>query len=117
MFTFAHVEIPVLNLKQAATFYGALFHWQFKQFYGDDYLLFATPDGQYIGGISRVGQIPVIDEFYIYVEVPDVDAALAMAEKLGGQVIRPKTELPEGFGMYGIFQSPDGYRMGVWMKS
>jgi uncharacterized protein len=117
MYTFAHVEIPVSNLKQASTFYGALFHWKFHELFGDDYLLIQTPDGQYIGGLSRVNAIPVVDEFYAYVEVEDVDAALKLSEKLGGQVIRPKTELPEGFGVYGIFQSPDGYRMGVWAKS
>ena len=117
MFTFVHVEIPVLNLKQATTFYGALFHWQFREFYGEDYLTVLSPGGESIGGLSRVNAVPVVDEFYTYVEVEDVDAALTLAEKLGGQVIRPKTELPEGFGAYGIFQSPDGYRLGVWVKS
>lgn len=117
MYTFAHVEIPVLNLKQASTFYSALFHWKFREFFGSDYLLVQAPDGSFIGGLSRVDAIPVIDEFYSYVEVGNVDESLSLAERLGGQVIRPKTELPEGFGVYGIFQSPDGYRMGVWAKA
>jgi hypothetical protein len=117
MYTFAHVEIPVLNLKQASTFYGALFHWKFREFFGEDYLLVLSPAGESIGGLSRVKAVPVVDEFYTYVEVEDVDSTLTLAEKLGGQVIRPKTELPEGFGAYGIFQCPDGYRLGVWSKS
>lgn len=117
MYTFAHVEIPVMNLKQANTFYGALFHWKFQELFGDDYLLIQTPSGEYIGGLSRVKAVPVVDGFYSYVEVEDVNAALLLVEKLGGQVIRPKSDLPEGFGAYGIFQSPDGYRMGVWAKS
>jgi predicted enzyme related to lactoylglutathione lyase len=117
MYTFAHVEIPVLNLKQAGTFYGALFHWKFREFYGEDYLMVMSRDGEYIGGLSRVNAVPVVDGFYTYVEVEDVDASLALVEKLGGHVIRPRTDLPERFGAYGIFQSPDGYRMGVWAKS
>jgi predicted enzyme related to lactoylglutathione lyase len=117
MHTFAHVEIPVLNLKQASTFYGALFHWKFREFYGDDYLMVELPSGESIGGLSRVKAVPVIDGFYTFVEVEDVGSSLALAERLGGQVIRPRTELPEGFGAYGVFQSPDGYRMGVWAKS
>jgi uncharacterized protein len=117
MYTFAHVEIPVANLKRAATFYAALFHWKFEPFYGDDYLLIVTPDGQEIGGLTQVSEVPCSDQYFTYVEVGDIERTMQIAESLGGRVVRPKTELPGNYGAYAVVQSPDGYCIGLWTKA
>lgn len=116
MHTFAHIELPALDLRKATEFYGPLFNWKFRKFYGDDYYLISTADGALIGGMTKISEIPRISGFYNYVEVEDVDAALRKAERLGGTVSRLKSELPEGMGSYGVILSPDGYPLGVWQK-
>lgn len=116
MNTFAHIEIPTLDLRKATEFYGPLFNWKFRKFYGDDYLMISTSEGNAVGGLTRVSEIPRISGFYNYVEVEDVDAALRKAERLGGTVSRLKSDLPEEMGSYGIILSPDGYSFGVWQK-
>ena len=116
MHAFAHVEIPVLDMERAVTFYAPLFSWKFQRLFGDDYLLFGTGDGNFIGGLTKVSEIPSLSGFYNYVEVEDIDSTLAKAERLGGRVRRLKTELPEGMGSYALIDSPDGYPIGIWSK-
>ncbi len=117
MFTFAHVEIPVTDMEKAVTFYAPLFNWKLSKLFGDDYLLISTAEDEYIGGLSKIREMPEISGFHNYVEVEDIEITLAKAERLGGRVMRLKTELPEGFGHYAIVQSPDGYSIGIWTKS
>jgi predicted enzyme related to lactoylglutathione lyase len=116
MHTFAHIEIPTLNLDKAMSFYTGLFQWKYQPFFGDDYRLIVTDRGEMIGGLTRVDEIPFLEGFWNYIEVDNVDHALALAQTLGGRVIRPRSELPDNFGVYGVLQSPDGYNFGVWEK-
>jgi uncharacterized protein len=117
MYGFAHVEIPTTDLKRATVFFGALFLWQFKAFYGDDYLLILDPAGHEIGGLTRVDKMLSSPEYVVYVEVGDIEKVLQTAQELGGTVVRPRTELPGDHGAYGVVQSPDGYYFGVWTKA
>jgi uncharacterized protein len=48
----------------------------------------------------------------IYVEVPDVEAALAQAEKLGGTRLMGPTQVPGGPAL-GQFADPEGHLIGV----
>ncbi|HEY3293867.1 MAG TPA: VOC family protein [bacterium] len=117
MYTFAHVELPVRDLRQASAFYGALFQWKFQPFYGDDYLMICAPDGQEIGGLTRVDEVPYINGFWNYVEVADIEKTLDLVQRLGGKIVRPKGELPDHYGSYAVLQSPDGYNLGIWCKA
>jgi len=117
MYTFAHIELPTLDLRQAADFYGALFQWKFQAFYGDDYLMIHTQDGQEIGGLTRVDGMPYINGFWNYVEVADIEKTLALVQSKGGKIVRPKSELPSNHGFYAVLQAPDGYNLGIWCKS
>jgi uncharacterized protein len=115
MYTFAHVELPTTDLALASKFYGALFHWTFKTFYTDDYQLIYV-DGEAIGGLTQVHEMPPANEYFNYVEVADIDQTLIEAEPLGGKMLRPKSELPAGMGWYAILRTPDGYHLGIWQK-
>ena len=116
MYTFAHIELPVLDLKRGADFYSALFHWKFETLFGDDYLMIHSAEGAEIGGLSRVDEIPYINGFWNYVEVGDIEKTLTLAKSLGGKVIKPRTELPGNHGSYAVIQAPDGYNFGIWAK-
>jgi predicted enzyme related to lactoylglutathione lyase len=48
----------------------------------------------------------------VYVEVPDVEAALAKAEQLGGQRVMGPMEVPGGPEL-GMFNDPEGHLIGV----
>jgi len=117
MHTFAHIELPALNLAREAEFYTALFGWKFFANFGDGYLLFGNSDEEIVGGLSQVAEIPHIEGFHNYVEVVDIEAALAKAGRIGGQTTTPRTELPGGFGAYAVIRTPDGYSIGIWQRA
>ena len=48
-----------------------------------------------------------------YVEVPDVEAALAKAEKLGGQRLMGPDTVPGGGPTLGQITDPEGHLIGV----
>jgi predicted enzyme related to lactoylglutathione lyase len=45
--------------------------------------------------------------------VPDIDAALATVEQLGGATVLPKTEVM-GMGYAAYFRDTEGNVMGLW---
>ena len=47
-----------------------------------------------------------------YIEVPDVEAALAKAESLGGSRMMGPDEVMEGL-VIGLFNDPEGHTIGV----
>jgi len=71
-----------------------------------------TPDGGGIGG--GIGEAP---EGYgghatFYVAVPDVEAALAQVEQLGGSRMFGPEEVMDGL-VVGLFTDPEGHVVGV----
>jgi predicted enzyme related to lactoylglutathione lyase len=48
----------------------------------------------------------------VYVEVPDVEEALASAERLGGSRMMGPDEVMEGL-VIGLFNDPEGHVVGV----
>ena len=48
----------------------------------------------------------------VYVEVPDVEAALASAEKLGGTRMMGPDKVMDNL-IIGLFQDPEGHTIGV----
>ena len=116
MYTFAHIELPVLDLQRGAEFYGALFGWKYERLFGNDYLMIRTAEGQEIGGLSRVDGIPQILGYWNYIEVPDIEKTAKQAQSLGGKIVQAKTELPNNYGSYAVIQAPDGYNLGIWQK-
>jgi predicted enzyme related to lactoylglutathione lyase len=116
MFGFAHVELPAKNLQREGQFYSVLFQWKMQEFYGDDYRMIVTADGDMIGGLTKVDQIIYNDAYIVFVEVDNVDRMIAAAEKIGGSRAAETRDLPEGMGSYSKIKTPDGYCIGVWSK-
>ena len=123
-----HFEIECRDGKQAREFYSQLFEWSINMIpnnpaeYG---LVDQASNGDGIGGaVCVVPQVPSAtyrgkrrDEGHagqvtVFVQVPDVEAALVRAEELGAR--RMQGPDPMGPGMYfGKFPDPEGHLIGV----
>ncbi len=57
---------------------------------------------------------PSVQGCVIYLSVVDVSAVLERAIAFGGDVIVPRTALPEGMGFYAQFIDSEGNRVGLW---
>lgn len=126
-----HFEIEGRDGKALASFYSELFGWEiFPAATNPAYQLISrdgniTDEGIGIGGaISSVParpstswRGPTRDQGYlghvtIYVQVPDVEAALTQAESLGATRTLGPDLIPEGPEI-GAFTDPEGHLIGV----
>src|SRR6476660_5354655 len=95
-----HFEVIGKDPEGLRSYYSQLFGWEFGEPLGPtDYTLVersTNADGIGIGG--GVGGVPEGYEGYVtfYVEVPDVEAALAQAESLGGSRMMGPDQVPGG---------------------
>ena len=101
-----HVEIPAANLESAGKFYSDLFGWKIQHMPEMNYTMWEAED--YTGG----GFPEVSDEYpagqvLVYIDSDDIEADLKNVVKLGGKVLRQKTEIT-GMGWFGIFKDPTG---------
>jgi hypothetical protein len=112
-----HFEVMGKNADQLRSFYSGLFDWKINtdnpMNYGIvDRLDNPSPDGIGIGG--GIGAMPDGQPGYVtfYVEVPDVEAALAKAEGLGATRLMGPEQVMEGL-VIGLFNDPEGHPVGV----
>jgi predicted enzyme related to lactoylglutathione lyase len=49
----------------------------------------------------------------LYIDSDDIEVDLKKAVKLGGTLVREKTEIP-GFGWFGVFKDPTGNPIAVY---
>lgn len=115
-----HFQIMGSDAARTQAYYSELFGWEITP------LAFANPtqygtidregntnaEGAGIGG--GIGGTPdgYAPEVTFFVEVPDVEAALAEAERLGGTRTMGPDEVPGG-PVIGMFTDPDGLGIGV----
>jgi hypothetical protein len=105
-----HAEIRSTDPDATRAFFSGLFGWSYS-------------DGAYPGytfvdtGVE--GALPTAisplqgdsDSVLFFIGVPDVPAALAKAEELGGTIVQPAQEVP---GVtFGVFADPLGHKIGV----
>ena len=105
-----HAEIRSTDPDATRAFFAGLFDWSYS-------------DGTYPGytfvdpGVE--GALPTAisplqgdsDTVLFFVGVPDVPAALARAEQLGGSIVQPAQEVP---GVtFGVLADPLGHKVGV----
>jgi hypothetical protein len=105
-----HFEIRTEDPDAARRFYGELFGWRFPEggIPGYTYVESGVPNA-IPGGIGPTqGGDPMVT---VFVGVEDVASALASAERLGGRVVQPATQVP---GVtFGLFADPQGHVVGV----
>ncbi|GAB4483516.1 MAG: VOC family protein [Anaerolineales bacterium] len=111
--TIVHVEIPAADDARAAEFYSALFGWKTQRIEEMNYTLWDAGQPGSEGGFSPLNEENRPNEFLIYINSDDIEADLARAVSLGGQIIEHKTEI-SGMGWFGIFRDPSGNRMALY---
>jgi predicted enzyme related to lactoylglutathione lyase len=112
-----HFEVMGKDGAALRSFYSDLFGWEIDADNPMNYGIVqrdgnVAEDGTGIGG--GIGQAPegVPGHVTFYIGVPDVEAALAKAESLGGsRVMGPEKVTPEV--ELGLFNDPEGHLIGV----
>jgi uncharacterized protein len=112
-----HFEIIGKDADQLWSYYSDLFGWEFDTNNPMNYGVVpregnTNPDGIGIGGGIGTGPAGYSGHVTFYVEVPDVEAALAKAESLGGSRMMGPDKVMEGVEI-GLFNDPEGHTVGV----
>ena len=112
-----HFEVMGKDGAALQSFYADLFDWTFDADNPMNYGVVqrdgnVSPDGVGIGG--GVGQAPEGYSGHVtfYIEVPDVEAALAKAESLGGSRMMGPDKVMDTIEI-GLFNDPEGRTVGV----
>ncbi|HYM15648.1 MAG TPA: VOC family protein [Dehalococcoidia bacterium] len=103
-----HFEIHGKDGKRLQEFYGKLFDWSVDANNPMNYGMVAPASAGMGGGITA-GDAPMVT---VYVEVPELAAALASAESLGGKTVMPPMDVPGG-PTIAMFQDPEGNTVGL----
>ena len=107
-----HIEFPSDNPAGSGEFYHSLFGWEITNDEKLEYVMFGAEGGP-SGGFPKPEQQAKPGVPIVYVHTDDIDASLAKAESLGGQIITPKFPIP-GIGFLGFFVDPFGTMMGLY---
>jgi len=116
--TVVHFEIPADDLARAKKFYEHLFGWKVEAFGGEgpgEYYMIRTGEAatekELCGGMMarQAPQQPITN----YIGIPSVNEYAAKVESLGGQVVVPKTLVPE-YGYFAICLDTEGNVFGLW---
>jgi predicted enzyme related to lactoylglutathione lyase len=130
--TTVHFEIPSDNLGRARKFYTELFGWKMEKMPGTDqkeYWMFSTTSSNRgddssgdAGGSSeqqrtvsggmierQMSQEPIM----VYIGVDSVTEYSNKVERLGGKVIKQKTEVP-GYGWFAICADTENNGLALW---
>lgn len=112
-----HFEIIGKDGDALRSYYSQLFGWEFDANNPMKYGIVAreanlTDDGVGIGGGVASAPEGYPGHLTFYVAVPDVEAALAKAESLGGTRMMGPDEVMPGL-VIGLFTDPEGHTIGV----
>ncbi|HEX3469213.1 MAG TPA: VOC family protein [Candidatus Elarobacter sp.] len=109
-----HFEVVGKDLRALQTFYKDAFGWQIGPPVpgaGVNYALVDTHDESGInGGLASAEDAPSHVTFYV--QVGDLDAALAKIAALGGSTAMPPDQVPGG-PRIALFKDPEGHLIGL----
>lgn len=113
-----HFEIGCKNIDSARKFYSGLFGWEYAP--GDPKMGMIANIGGFaksptagIGGHLSAQAPQPCTYVVVYVQVDDIAATLAKAERMGGTTMIPATEVPN-LGHFAWFKDPEGNTIGLW---
>jgi uncharacterized protein len=109
-----HFELPVDDGDRAVSFYRRVFGWGAERWGAMDYWSTAAGDGPGIDG-GLTARYPESRGPMVYIQVDDVDAALAEVEAAGGQRLSERRPIP-GVGWMAAFEDTEGNRVGVFQE-
>ena len=107
-----HVEIPAANVETAGKFYHELFDWKLEHVKEFNYTMREDGSG-FGGGFNEANAENPVGLVLVYIHSDDIDADLKKVEKLGGSVVKAKTEIP-ATGWYAVFKDPTGNTLALY---
>ena len=112
-----HFEILGKDGEALKSYYSQLFGWEIDSSNPMNYGIVTREGNTNADGAGIGGGIMGAPEGYdghvtVYVEVPDVEAALASAVKLGGTRMMGTDKVMDNL-IIGLFQDPEGHTIGV----
>ncbi|MFL5821564.1 MAG: VOC family protein [Solirubrobacteraceae bacterium] len=112
-----HFEIVGKDADELRRYYAELFGWEFDSDNPMNYGIVqresnVSDDGVGIGGGIGAGPEGYSGHVTFYIGVPDVEAALAKAESLGGSRVMGPEKVMEQVEI-GMFNDPEGHMVGV----
>lgn len=110
-----HVEIPAEDVRSAARFYSQIFGWGTQYDEQMDYMMFmyGAEPGSGGGGFNPLGERSSVGDVIVYFGSPSIDADLEAIKAAGGEVVVPKTEIPD-MGWFCWFKDPTGNTLGLF---
>jgi predicted enzyme related to lactoylglutathione lyase len=105
-----HVEWGTPDPTVLEKFFSGLFGWKFHAF-APGYLMYLPAGGGVSVGINTSDQMRSGGSPNVSIRVEDLDAMLAKAQELGGQVAVPRTAA--GTGGFAFITAPDGSIIGL----
>ncbi|MDQ4067180.1 MAG: VOC family protein, partial [Thermoproteota archaeon] len=126
--TIVHFEIPSDNLERTRKFYTELFGWKMEKMPGtgqQEYWMFSTTSNdkdssnsgsgeqqRTVSGGTMQRQMPQ-EPIMIYIGVDSVTEYSNKVERLGGKVIKQKTEVPN-YGWFAICTDTENNGFALW---
>lgn len=114
--TFCWVDLATTDPGAAKGFYTTVFGWTAEDLptdLGPPYTMFSQ-DGQGVCGAYALAPEQGGHPHWLnYVCVADLDATVAAAQSLGGQIAMPPMDVMEE-GRLGVIQDPTGAHLGLW---
>lgn len=106
-----HWEINAKNAKTLSRFYAKLFDWNADTAEPDQVFMDTESEEGIDGSIIQTDpDDPVGLTFYVH--VPDLEKALVKVTALGGKIVVPATEMPDGVTL-AVFEDPEGNHIGL----
>lgn len=105
-----HFEIMGKDAKKLQDFYSTLFDWKLNAFSPEYGMTEIGGDHGINGGIGASGEMPPY--VTVYVQVPDLQAALDKVATLGGKTVVPPTEIPNVV-TFALFSDLEGNVVGL----
>jgi uncharacterized protein len=113
-------EIPVADIDRAQTFYETVLGRKLRrQDFGGETLAVFPYDNPATGGALQAGananpSARAGSGIRIYLDcMPSIDAVLSRIEAAGGQIVAPKSALPEGMGFIAHLRDTEGNEVGL----
>jgi len=98
-------DLMTADRAQAEAFYTTVANWGTQPF-GEQYTMW-TAGGTPIGGVMDRPDPAAPLGWLAYISVPDIDAAAAQLQTLGGRIVKPPAAIPS-VGRFAIVTDPQG---------
>ena len=105
------MQLNTTDADSAISFYTELCGWEKREGPFPGYHVIANGD-ENLGGITGLPEGESRPHWIPYVTVSDADAIIAKAGSLGGSLLVPPSDLPDG-GKFAVISDPQGGAIGV----